>query len=250
MATSSGFWGGPVGRWLESTKNIVGLVLAALAVGAQLVFGLGPFWPVIVVAAYLVGALLAPRSRVDLSLGIGAGASAADLQAQLKVLTRTTSGGRLDDDLKAELAKVLQNLQDIVSRWGELDAAPDQQHTVQQMIGDYLPTSVQTYLNLPRSYAISSRVEGKKTAHDELLDQLKLLETESGRVRDAVYARTVDALTDQGRFLREKFHRSSLDLPAGGSTPAALPPAPAKPASPLDLGASDADGSEDSGAGG
>ncbi|HEY0246929.1 MAG TPA: hypothetical protein VGC45_01590 [Gryllotalpicola sp.] len=224
MATSSGgFWGSGLGRWLVSGKNIAGLVLAAAAVAAELVFGLGPLWPAIVAGSYAVGALVVPRSRVQLSLGVGEGASVDELQRQLKVLDRAQGNGRLDPDLRAELATVSQKLRDIVGRWRELDGAPDQQHTVQQMIGDYLPTSLQSYLDLPRSYATSSRAAGQRTAHDELLDQLQLLDRESGRIRDAVFARTVDALDDQGRFLREKFRRSSLDLgPSdGGAGPAA-----------------------------
>ncbi len=91
--------------------------------------------------------------------------------------------------------------------------------------------------NLPRTYAPSTRVAGRKTAHDELMDQLKILDTESARIRDAVYSREVDALSDESRFLRQKFARSSLDL--GGSAdsggappqPAELDP-PAPPATP------------------
>lgn len=220
MATSSGFWHGRFGRWLSSTKNIAGCLLGGAAIVAQLLVGLGPFWPLIVVAAYLVGALVAPRDRVDLVLGLGADAGTDQLQAQLKVLRRSLSGeaSRLDDDAEAEVTKILQSLDDIVARWSDLSAAPDQQHTVEQMIGDYLPTSLQGYLNLPRTYALSARVAGRKTAHDELMDQLKILDTESARIRDAVYSREVDALSDQSRFLRAKFARSTLDIGDGSAT--------------------------------
>lgn len=220
MATSNGFWHGRLGRWLSSTKNIAGCLLGGGAILAQLLIGLGPFWPVIVVVAYAVGALIAPRDRVDLVLGLGENAGADELQAQLKVLRRSLSGeaSRLDDDAEGEVTKILQSLDDIVARWPDLAAAPDQQHTVEQMIGDYLPTSLQGYLNLPRTYALSARVAGRKTAHDELMDQLKILDTESARIRDAVYSREVDALSDQSRFLRQKFARSSLDIGDGSST--------------------------------
>jgi hypothetical protein len=209
-----GFWRSPPGRWLASSKNILGGVLAAAAVGAQLVFGLGPLWPLIVAASYGVGALVAPRERVDLRLGIGAGASAADLAAQLRVLRRATKGEarRLTDDANAILLRILDALDEIVARWGELAAAPDQRHVVERMILDYLPTSVQTFVNLPRTFALAARVEGKRSAHDELIEQLVILEKEADRIRTAVYSREVDALSDQGRFLREKFGRSELEI--------------------------------------
>ncbi len=216
MATSSpgSFWRSAPGRWLGSSKNILGSVLAAGAIGAQLVLGLGPLWPLVVVASYGVGALVAPRDRVDLRLGIGAGASAEDLAAQLKVFRRSMKGeaSRLTDDANAILTRILDALDEIVARWDDLAAAPDQRHVVEQMILDYLPTSIQTFLNLPRTFALSTRVEGRKSAHDELIEQLGILEKESDSIRTAVYSRDLDALGDQGRFLREKFGRSDLQL--------------------------------------
>ena len=231
MATSS-FWHGPLGRWLSSTKNIAGCLLAGAAVVLQLLVGLGPLWPLIVVIAYVIGALVAPRDRVELALGFGESASVEQLQDQLKVLRRSLNGeaSRLDADAEAEVTKILTSLDDIVARWPDLAAAPDQQHTVEQMIGDYLPTSLQRYLNLPRTYALSARVAGRKTAHDELMDQLQILDTESARIRDAVYSREVDALSDQSRFLRAKFARSSLDLTPGSDSSDPGDDAPPQPA--------------------
>lgn len=218
--SSGGFWHSRAGRWIGSSKNILGSVLGAIAVGAQFFFGLGPLWPLIVVASYAVGALIAPRDQVDLRLGIGSGASAEQLTDQLRVLRRSMNAeaSRLPDDANAVFARILANLDEIVARWDDLASAPDQSHVVVQMATDYLPTSIQTYLNLPRTFALSNRVAGRKTAHEELLDQLAILERESGRIRDAVYAKEVDALSDQGRFLRAKFEKSSLDL--GDGTPA------------------------------
>ena len=203
MATSS-FWTGPAGRWLASTKNIAGGALAVVALLLHLVVGLGPLWPLVVAAAYAVGALVAPPDKVQLRLGLGAGASAEELARQLTVLRRG-SARRLDADVRAPLTRVLQALDDIVARWPELAGAPDQAHTVEQIIGDYLPTSLQRYLDLPRHLRVGA-------PHQELLDQLGILERESLRIREAVYSRAIQALGDQGRFLREKFGRSELDL--------------------------------------
>lgn len=217
MATSSGgFWRSAAGRWISSSKNILGASLGTAALGAEALFGLGPLWPAVVVASYFVGVLVAPRDRVDLRLqvGSGGGASADDLQDQLKLLRRSMTGEarRLTDDANAVLLRIITALDDIVARWDELASAPDQQHVVEQMVLDYIPTSVQTYLNLPRTFALSSRVEGKRSAHDELMEQLLILEKESDRIRSAVYERAVDALGDQSRFLRQKFGKSELEL--------------------------------------
>ena len=215
MATSSGgFWSSRFGRWLESGKNIVGCVLAVVAIILEVTVGLGAFWPVIVVAAYAVGALLWPRDRLNLTLALGESASADDLKAQMASLRKTmsTQSGRLGDDVVKPLGALLDILDEIVSKWDDLLVAPEQSHVVQQMIVDYLPTSLQTYLNIPATYALTARVAGKKSAHDELVDQLTLLTTEAEKIRAAVYSKDLDALGDQSRFLQDKFGKSSLDL--------------------------------------
>jgi hypothetical protein len=205
-------------RWLASTKNIVGSVLGIAALGAQVVVGLGPLWPAVVVALYAIGALVAPRDRVDLTPGVlhgtGGVASAADLAAQLAVLRRLmrAEARRLPDEATSRLARILDALDQVVARWSDLSGAADQAHTVEQMILDYLPTSIQRFLNLPRSFALAGRVDGRKSARDELIDQLDILETESDRIRTALYTKDLAALEDQSRFLREKFGRSELDL--------------------------------------
>ncbi|MDQ1552364.1 MAG: hypothetical protein QOD50_1786 [Actinomycetota bacterium] len=217
MATSSGggFWSSRLGRWLESGKNIVGSGLAVIAIILEVTVGLGAFWPVIVIAAYGVGALLWPRDRLNLTLALGESASQDDLKAQLGALRKTMNAqsARLGADVVKPLGDLLDVLDEIVSKWGDLLVAPDQSHVVQQMIVDYLPTSLQTYLNIPATYALTARVAGKKSARDELLDQLTLLMTEATKIRAAVYSKDLDALGDQSRFLQDKFGKSSLDLP-------------------------------------
>jgi hypothetical protein len=217
VATSSGggFWSSRLGRWLESGKNIVGSGLAVIAIILEVTVGLGAFWSVIVIAAYGVGALLWPRDRLNLTLALGESASQDDLRAQLGALRKTmnTQAGRLGADVVKPLGDLLDVLDEIVSKWDDLVVAPDQSHVVQQMILDYLPTSLQTYLNIPATFALTARVAGKKSAHDELLDQLTLLMTEATKIRAAVYSKDLDALGDQSRFLQDKFGKSSLDLP-------------------------------------
>lgn len=180
-------------------------MLAVVALVVHAVVGLGVFWPLVVAGGYLIGALVAPRDRIDLRLGLDEGAPPEDIAAQVKVLRREIR--RLDEVAAARLTGSLGALDDILERWSELGAAPDQRHTVQQIAGDYLPTTLQRYLDLPRNL----RAVGGP-AHTELVEQLTILEQQSARIRDAVLARAVQALDDQGRFLREKFGRSQLEL--------------------------------------
>jgi hypothetical protein len=204
-------------RWVSSSKNIIGSILAIVVILGQLLIGFGPLWPAFVIGAYVVGALLAPRDRVQLMFLIASGvsATAADLSTQLKSLRRTAAadGNRLGDGAAVVLNRTLDTLDEIVGRWDVVAASPEHSHTVERIVFEYLPTALQGYLNLPRTFAISARTEGKKSAREELLDQLGVLDKETDRIRTAAYARDLDNLSAQTQFLHDKFTPSTLDLP-------------------------------------
>ena len=50
------------------------------------------------------------------------------------------------------------------------------------------------------------------TPYDNGVAQLGILDKESDRIRPTVYACDLDALSDQSRFLREKFEKLELEL--------------------------------------
>lgn len=215
MATSSGRGGliPAVGRYVGSTKNIAGSLLALTVLGAQIGVGLGSLWPVAVAGCYAIGALVAPPERLRLTLG-GAGDEVAVLRRDLGALRQQVDamGARLEDDVATAVGRLLGTLGSVLDRAEVLATAPDQLFVVSRTIRDYLPTSLESYLNLPRTYALQSRVAGRRTAHDELMAQLALLQGELAKVAQAVYAGDEQALIDQGRFLQEKFGGSDLDL--------------------------------------
>ncbi len=51
-----------------------------------------------------------------------------------------------------------------------------------------------------------------RTPHDELLDQLQLLNSKMQEVADNIAKRDTDRLIANGRFLQERFAPSSLDV--------------------------------------
>lgn len=83
---------------------------------------------------------------------------------------------------------------------------------VRAMINDYLPTTVNAYLQLPASFALSHRNRVGRTPAEELLIQLELLAEGAREYATAIYAGDAQRLTNQGRFLETKFARSELDL--------------------------------------
>jgi hypothetical protein len=202
-------------RYLGSTKNLTGCVLALVGLGVTLAGWAGSYWPLVVAGLYGVGALAAPPDKVRLALtGPDTAAEARGLRADLATLARRVdaAGARLPDDARARVRLIIDVLGEIINRIEHLATSPEQRFVVARTIRDYLPTSLETYLNLPRSYAFTRRLGGRRTAHEELLAQLDLLESKLREIADAVYSGDAQALVDQGRFLEDRFRRSELDL--------------------------------------
>lgn len=221
-----------VGDYLGSNRNIVGSVAGIAALGATVPTDVaGPLWPVVVGGVYGLGVLLTPRDKVQL---VDSGYSAAiaraeNLRGDLERLGLRVHKyeRRLPDDVLAAYGRIEVRLREILDRAAELATSPDHLFVVGRTINDYLPTSLETYANLPSGFALGHRGSGQRTAHEELLSQLALLERELGEIATAVYAGDVAKLSAQGRFLEDKFADSSLDLgtmPTGDERTTGIPP--------------------------
>ncbi|MFD1545835.1 hypothetical protein [Nonomuraea guangzhouensis] len=197
-------------RYLGSTRNIVGSVLALLGLAAHFLGLAGAFWPVVVAALYGVGALLAPPDRVRLTIS-HAEVETAGLRADLDALLRRIDR-RFPADVHTAVDALAEVIRGVLGRAEQLASSPDQLHVVSQTIRSYLPASLEAYANLPRGYALTRRADRERSAHEELLAQLALLDTQLRRVSDAIHRGDEQALRDQGRFLRDRFGGSDLDL--------------------------------------
>jgi hypothetical protein len=80
---------------------------------------------------------------------------------------------------------------------------------------DYLPTTIESYLALPASYATGRAVQGNKTPLDVMKEQLDLLDAQMGEIAEAVHRRDSDRLLANGIFLEERFGkaRDGIALP-------------------------------------
>jgi hypothetical protein len=82
---------------------------------------------------------------------------------------------------------------------------------VNGIVGDYLPTSLRSYLNLDPAITEQAGQSGR-TPRGALREQLEALRSAAEELLEATRAHDVDALFTQGSFLRTKFTRSDLDL--------------------------------------
>ncbi|MDT4920158.1 MAG: hypothetical protein QOI15_1060 [Pseudonocardiales bacterium] len=82
---------------------------------------------------------------------------------------------------------------------------------VNGIVDDYLPTTLQAYLNLDPAVTDMPSASGR-SPRAALREQLESLRTAAGELLQAARSHDVDLLFTQGNFLRTKFTRSDLDL--------------------------------------
>ncbi|MFC4060126.1 hypothetical protein ACFOWE_17615 [Planomonospora corallina] len=203
--------GGRVLGYLGSTRNITGCVLALTGLAAHFLGLAGTLWPLVVAGLYGAGALLAPPEPARAAVSL-AGAGPGALRTELDALRRRVAGSGLPADVAARVEGLTGLLEGMLGRAEALAASPDHLHVVSQTIRDYLPASLDAYAALPRSYAMERRDGDGRSPHEELLDQLDLLDGGLREIARAVHRGDEQALRDQGRFLRDRFGRSELDL--------------------------------------
>ena len=92
---------------------------------------------------------------------------------------------------------------------------------VRQTATTYLPEALSTYLGLPRPYAERERLDGGRTPHDILLDQLYLMDLKVRQVAEDVVKHGSQRLVTHGRFLADRYSSSELNVEdvAAATTP-------------------------------
>jgi hypothetical protein len=198
--------------YLYSNKNIVGCVCGLVGLALFFTHVIGSFiWPFIVVGLYAFGALVTPGSRqYELtSTSFNPDDVRRALQRQL-----ATINGKVPADIQAKVQSIATTILDILPHYNEFAPGSPDLFVVGRTATDYLPTALQSYLNLPRSYATLHPVADGKTAQQLLGEQLDLLNQKMNEVSEAVHRKDSDALLANGRFLEEKFGKSALSLPS------------------------------------
>ena len=206
MATSEP---GRLSKWAYSTKNIAGIGLAAVG---PIIGIAGVINPLVGLALapvlYAVGALAAPgRKKVDLAAGLDPNdvrKSLADIQRRIH--------GRVPTEVSTKVAGIATTINECLPRANSLGEGSNELFGLVRTATDYLPTALQSYLDLPRAYADRKVVSNGKTSLGLLNDQLDLLNKKMDDVADDVHRADTDKLVAHGRFLEEKFGKGDLDL--------------------------------------
>ncbi len=192
-------------RYLGSTKNLAGCVGGLVGLVLYLAGVVGSWWPVVVVALYAVGALLAPPEKVRL-VPVDAATEAGRVRDGLDVLVREVAGqaSRMPESAVDSVRRIAGVLGDMLGRPEQLAASPDLRHDLVRLARTDLPLSVQTYLNLPWWFAVKRRTGGEAGAGEELVTQLGLLERQAHQLAERFYAGDVNQQADHTRYLRDQ----------------------------------------------
>jgi hypothetical protein len=121
------------------------------------------------------------------------------------------NAGKLPVEAVVIARQVTDTVRDVIetSDDGDLDIYAIVQ--INGIVGDYLPTTLRTFLNLDAS--LTDRVgPSGRTPRAALREQLESLRAAAQEQLQATHPHHVDALSSQGNFLRTKFTRSDLDL--------------------------------------
>ncbi len=131
----------------------------------------------------------------------------ADRQARTVALSR---GPRFPRDSSATVATIDEVLAPVLDgeRTGKL--TEPQRQRVEAIVTEYLPQSVEGFLRFPDTFLAEA---GRREHYTTLLDQqLGALLDASRTLQTSVFADEADEFEANGRYLRDRFGRSSLDL--------------------------------------
>src|SRR6202035_4753775 len=97
-----------------------------------------------------------------------------------------TVSGKVPDEVIAKVSNIQDSILTLLPRVESLPAGSEDLFIVQRTALEYLPATLEAYLNLPKAYATLRPVENGKTASQVLLDQLTLLEGKMNEISDDI----------------------------------------------------------------
>ena len=121
------------------------------------------------------------------------------------------SAGRLPVEAVVVSRQITDIIREVIETSGDRDLDVYAVVQINGIVGDYLPTTLRTYLNLDPD--LTDRVGSSgRTPRAALREQLEALRSAASDMLRATQEHDVDALFTQGSFLRTKFTGSDLNL--------------------------------------
>ena len=121
------------------------------------------------------------------------------------------NAGKLPTEAVVLARRVLDAVREVIETSSDRPLDVRAVVSIRGILGDYLPTTLRTYLALDPDVVDVPRPTGR-TPSASLTEQLDTLWASATELLDAIRAQDADAMLTQGSFLRTKFSGSDLDL--------------------------------------
>lgn len=217
MTMSQRFW-----AYLLSRNNLVGLALAAFGV-LLMRFGMLPRYGIlIVIALYILGALLTPRPNRQEQLAMQQRMTEAQLREQLDNVVKNVRR-RVPGEILDKIESIQASIESILPQIVRMNSGDKTYYTIWQTATEYLPQALENYLALPTGYATMQPLRDGKTARQILGDQLDLLDREMKEIIVIVAENDTQKLLAHGRFLEQKFRKDDILMQAMEQTAQKVP---------------------------
>jgi hypothetical protein len=191
-----------VSRYLGSRKNVTGCALAVGGVCLVVTGSVGAVAGLVLVPAlYAIGVLAAPPRREHVDAAVP---DRRDVRRSLRE-TQRRSSHRVPRRIARKINKLSVMIEHLMPRVDTLGPGSQTRFVVVQCATDYLPTAVQSYLDLPRKYADHHVVADGNTPLQLLGAQLDLLQQQLDEIAGELNRTDSDKLVVHGRFLADKF---------------------------------------------
>ncbi len=195
--------------FLSSAPNLVGSFLGLMGLGLYFLGIIHQFWLLIVIGLYLIGLLATPKNTphdLQLRKQLGVEELRADLEDMVRKMRR-----RLPKDAFERVKSIKNSVVEVLPQINDLGSSDHNIYLIQQTALDYLPATLEAYINLPKAYANDQPIRNGKTARQLLIEQLDLLDREMKQVVQEVYRNDTQQLIVHGRFLQDTFQKYLLD---------------------------------------
>lgn len=220
--------------WASSTKNIVGATSAATVAVATTFVGLSGWSFLAAAGAYGIAALVAPEDnnskkavkeiskremKKQLKLEKAAKKkepqtpAAVKLKKDIHQLHNTAyTHNRLSKEAKETMSQIVSVVDDITENYDLVENNIEAKVSLENIVNNYLPSSVTEYVALPTSYAITAKIKGKSTPREVFESNLNIIHGAVIEIRDNVYQSNIENLALQASFLAGKFAKPKQEL--------------------------------------
>lgn len=204
--------------FIYSTPNIIGAALALAGLVPHLWLELftprGGFhlWYLIVPGLYLLGALASwslqnPKTHLKLQQKH----TAAEIRYELDELMKKIRK-RVSPEVLAKVHSIRNSTLEVLPQLVESGAGNYDLFTVRQTALEYLPETLEAYLNLPPTFARVHPLRDGKTAKQILLEQLTLIDDTLKEVIVNIHQQDANQLLANQRFLENRLHQDEFAL--------------------------------------